>query len=177
MLYIKINTDLYPIEKFQSFQTQKGNDAVRVFGNAPQAPDGFMIVDEHNRLISDKHAYKHLYRQDDNCKEYTAVEEEIVPTEEFTLGTPESPYNVLANRIAAINSNVVAITPYTESKLVGIQDSECIFTSVPKSGIPTATLVTEKGEYLPCEIEMREGNIRVTFEELKEVATVTVSIQ
>lgn len=176
MLYIKINTDLYPIEKIQSFKTQAGNDAIRVVGDAPQATNGFVIVDDNNKLIADRHAYKHLYRNDEKCKEYTAVAEEIVPTEGFTEGVPDSPLDVLLRRISEINNNVAEITPYTVSKLVGIQDSECIFTGIPRAGLPTATLVTEKGECLPCTIEMKDGNVRVTFDELKEVATVTVSI-
>ena len=177
MLYIKINTDLYPIEKIQSFKTQAGNDAIRVVGNAPQAEDGFFIVDEHNNLISDKHNYTHLYREDDKCKEYTAVEEQIIPTEAFTNGTPDNPYSVLSRRISAVSNEVNDITPYTDMALVGIQDTEFVFHGVFKEGVLTATLKTDRGEYLPCTVERRDDVVRVTFEELTEVATVTISVQ
>lgn len=177
MLYVKINEDLYPIEKFQSFKTQAGNDAIRIVGDVPVADDGFMIVNEKNELISDKHLYKHLYRQDDNCKEYTAVEEQIIPTEAFTNGTPDDPYSILSRRISAISNEVNDITPYTDMALVGIQDTEFVFHGVFKEGVLTATLKTDRGEYLPCKVERRDDVVRVTFEELTEVAIVTITVQ
>lgn len=177
MLYIKINTDLYPIENIQSFKTQAGNDAIRVIGNAPKAEDGFFIVDENDNLISDKHDYTHLYREDEKCKEYTAVEEQIIPTEAFTNGTPDDPYSILSRRISAISSEVNDITPYTDMALVGIQDTEFVFHGVFKEGVLTAILRTDRGEYLPCEVSRRDDVVRVTFEELTEVAIVTISVQ
>ena len=74
-------------------------------------------------------------------------------------------------------NKVVSITPFTKSKKVGIQDTECIFTDVDKEGSLTTTVKTESGEYLPFTVERSRNRIRVSFDSLNEVATVTISIQ
>ena len=74
-------------------------------------------------------------------------------------------------------NKVVSITPFTESKKVGIQDTECIFTDVDREGSLTTTVKTESGEYLPFTVERSRNRIRVSFDSLNEVATVTISIQ
>ena len=77
----------------------------------------------------------------------------------------------------AANNKVDAITPVTYSKMVGIQDTECVFTDVVAEGTLTANVKTEKGEYLPCSVERADSRVRVSFEKLDSVATVTIQIQ
>ena len=173
MLYIKIGKKKYPC-KFQVFTTQLGNDGIRIIGDVPLA-NGFQIVDENDNLITDRSDYTYLYREDDTCKEYTKVAEEIIPTEGFTLGTPSSPYDVLSRRISAVNNKVNGITPYTESKDVYIGNTECIF-SKPKDGSISAWL-TVGNEQIPCTYEVVNDMIVVSFEALEEVGTVNISIQ
>ena len=177
MLYIKIGNEKYPCD-ISTFTTQLGNDAIRIKGDVPLAEDGFLIVDEEDNIIADKSEYKYLYREDDTCKEYTKVAEAQIPTQSFAMGdVPPSGYDILSRRINAVNSRVSDITPFTMSKTVGIQDTECVFTDVPKDGILTANVKTQKGEYLPCEVERADSRVKVSFDKLDTVATVTIQIQ
>lgn len=178
MLYIKIGLNKYPC-KIGTFTTQMGNDAIRISGDTPLAVDGFQIVDEDDNVISDRSDYIYLYREDENCKEYTSVAEEIIPTQSYAMGdVPPSDYAILSRRISAVNNRVSDITPYTMSKTVGIQDTECVFTNVVKDeGTLTANVKTEQGEYLPCTVERADSRVRVSFDKLDTVATVTIQIQ
>lgn len=177
MLYIKIGNEKYPCD-ISTFTTQLGNDAIRIKGDVPLAEDGFLIVDEEDNIIADKSEYKYLYREDDTCKEYTKVAEAQIPTQSFAMGdVPPSGYDILSRRISAVNSRVSDITPFTMSKTVGIQDTECVFDGEYKDGVISATVVTSKGEYIPCTVEKSADNIAVRFKELEEVATVNISIQ
>lgn len=83
----------------------------------------------------------------------------------------------VVDKVDTTANQVVSITPFTESKKVGIQDTECIFTDVDKEGSLTTTVKTESGEYLPFTVERSRNRIRVSFDSLNEVATVTISIQ
>ena len=83
----------------------------------------------------------------------------------------------VVDKVDTTANQVVSITPFTESKTVGIQDTECIFTDVDKEGSLTTTVKTESGEYLPFTVERSRNRIRVSFDSLNEVATVTISIQ
>lgn len=177
MLYQKINKIKYPIKSFSTFQTQLGNTAVRIVGDVPTA-SGFEIVDDNDNVIGDMSEYTYLYREDNRCKEYTKVAETPIPAESYASGdTPITPYDVLSRRISAVNNRVTEITPYTESKEAGIQDKECVFDGQYKDGIISATVITSRGDYIPCTVEKSTDNITVKFDELTDVATVTVSIQ
>ena len=61
------------------------------------------------------------------------------------------------------------------SKDVYIGETECIFDLVKNGNINA--WVTTKDTQLPCEFDVIENKIIVSFEELEEVGTVTVSIQ
>ncbi len=172
MLYIKIGDEKYPAE-FESFTTQLGHTAIRVISDAPTA-EGFLIVDENDKVISDKSDYTFLYMEEENAKDYTNVAEEPIPTQSFSVG---SPINPIQRQINALNKRVSDITPYTMSKESGIQDKECIFDGQYKDGVISATVITSRGDYIPCTVEKSADNITVKFEELTDVATVTVSIQ
>lgn len=174
MLYIKIGENKYPC-KFQVFTTQLGNDGIRIIGDVPLA-NGFQIVDENDNLITDRSDYTYLYREDDTCKEYTKVAEEIIPTEGFTLGTPSSPYDVLSRRISAVNNRVSDITPYTESKTAYIDDIDVLF-DIPKEGNISVFMVDGEGQNVPFTFEQINGQIKVSFEKRESLATVTISIQ
>ena len=173
MIYIETDGIKYPIEKFQVFKTQFGNDGIRIYGEVP-ITDGFRIyVDD--ELIADKSDFKYLYREDDVCKEYTAVEETPIPTESYAMG--DVPVNPIQRQISALNKRISDITPYVESKDAGIQDKECIFYGSYKNGLLTANVVTSRGEQIPCKTEKSGDDIIVRFEELEDTATVTISIQ
>lgn len=178
MLYQKIGEQKYPIDKFTTFATQMGQTAVRIIGGTPTAENGFEIVDDADNVIGDMSEFTYLYREDENVKEYTKESEEIIPTQSFASGDiPITPYDVLSRRISAVNNRVTEITPYTESKEAGIQDKECVFDGQYKDGIISATVITSRGEQIPCTVEKSADSITVKFDELTDVATVTVSIQ
>ena len=175
MLYIKIGENKYPIDKFGTFITQLGNSAVRIVGDVPLAENGFEIVDDEDNVIGDMSEFTYLYREEDNVKEYTKEAEEIIPTQSFATG--DFPDNPIQKQINALNRRVSEITPYTDSKEAGIQDKECVFDGNYKDGVLTASVVTSRGEQIPCTVEKSADNITVKFDELTDVATVTVSIQ
>ena len=173
MLYVETDGVKYPINNFEVFKTQFGNSAIRIYGDAP-ITDGFRLYDE-DVLIGDFSEYEYLYREDSDCKEYTKVAEEPIPTESYASGdTHVSP---IERQISALNSRISDITPYVESKDAGIQDKECIFYGSYKDGLLTASVVTSRGEQIPCKTEKSGDDIIVRFEELKDTATVTISIQ
>ena len=176
MLFIQIDGVPYPM-KAQTFRTQKGHEGIRVFSKeAPLAEDGFKIVDGNGKVISDKSEFKYLYREDENCKEYISIPEEPIPTKSsYTGGQPESIYSALSRQISAISSQVSEITPYEESKIAYIGDTEVRF-DVVKQGNINAYL-TVNGMQVPCEVETYENYILVMFDELEEVGTVTISVQ
>ena len=175
MLYIKIGENKYPIDKFGTFITQLGNSAVRIVGDVPLAENGFLIVDDEDNVIGDMSEFTYLYREEDNIKEYTKEAEEIIPTQSFATG--DYPDNPIQKQINALNRRVSEITPYTVSKEAGIQDKECVFDGNYKDGVLTASVVTSRGEQIPCTTEKSGDSIIVKFNELEDTATVTVSIQ
>ena len=176
MLFIEIDNEKYPM-KAQATTTQSGKPAIRIISDeAPLAMDGFNIVDGNGNLISDKSAFKYLYREDEHCKEYTTSPEEIIPVECHYMGDqPESPYSVLSRQISAVSSQVSAITPYEESKTAYIGDTEVRFDNVPQGNISAYLVVN--GLQVPCEVVTYENYVIITFEELEEVGTVTISVQ
>ena len=178
MIYIEMDGNKYPC-KIHSFMTQFGKDALRVISSeAPVAENGFRIVNDNDDIITDRSDYKYLYRENGDAKEYVAAPEEIVPVKGYYNGNQsESPYTILSRQIGAVSTQVNAITPYTESRLVGYQDKECVFTNIHKDGVLTATVLTEDGEYVPNTVERIDDFVRVSFEELDTVATVTIQIQ
>ncbi len=177
MLYIKIGKHKYPIESFHVFITQHGNDAIRVIGDAPLAPNGFIIVDDNDNVIADRTEYIHFYREDDTCKEYTKVAEEIIPVECIASGDrPVTPYDVLSRRISAVNNKVNDITPYTDSKTAYIDDTEVYF-DIPKEGNISVFMVDGEGQNVPHTFEQVNGQIKVSFEKRVALATVTIQIQ
>lgn len=173
MLQIKIGEQKYPIESFNVFTTQNGQTGVRITGDTPQA-NGFEIYDD-DVLVADGKDYTYLYREDENVKEYTREAEEIIPTQSFATG--DIPVSPVQRQINALNRRVSEITPYTVSKEAGIQDKECVFDGNYKDGVLTASVVTSRGEQIPCTTEKSGDSIIVKFNELEDTATVTISIQ
>ena len=173
MLYQKIGENKYPIEKFSTFPTQLGNTAVRISGDAPTA-NGFEIVDDNDNVIADCTAYTYLYREDDNCKEYTKVAEEIIPTESFASGDiPESAFDVLSRRISAVNNRVSQITPYEQSKVGYYGEIEKVFYGVP-SGNVSVFFDNYNGEY---EIVRAEDRLTIKFPSLEKQTNISIMVQ
>lgn len=109
-------------------------------------------------------------------------------TIEKRLENLENLVNALSKKIdnnkyytdADINGNrksVSDITPYTESKTAGIQDTVCVFDGHYQQGVISAMVVTDRGTLVPNTIEWSDDNITVRFDELTETATVTIQIQ
>lgn len=170
MLYQKIGNNKYPIKKFSTFKTQFGKDAIRVIGDVPLA-DGFQIVDDSDNVIADASDYKFLYREDDTCKEYTKVAEEIVPTQSFSSG--DVPVDPIQRQISALNRRINEITPWTTSKMGYVGESDKIFYDVPEGN----TLVffdNYNGNY---SINREADRLTVSFDTLETETNITLSIQ
>lgn len=171
-MYIKINgkTKHYAVT-VEPFTTQHGKKAIRfVGGNVPDTDKGFKYYNDDGTEVLDLSAYVYLYR----ANEYTMEEDAIVLPSGNTKPLPPNPIDVrFSNVYARINS----ITPYEQSKTVGIQDTECIFTGVPKNGTILANVKKQTGEYIPCTIERADSRVKVLFDTLNTVATVTIQIK
>ena len=102
MLYLKIDDNKYPIEKFSTFTSQFGNDAIRIIGETPIATNGFQIVDEKDNIISDRSEYIYLLREDDSCKEYTRIAETIIPAKSFSTEVKST--NPIQQQINSLNN-------------------------------------------------------------------------
>ena len=173
MLYIKIGENKYPIEKFSTFATQMGQTAVRISGDTPTA-NGFEIVDDNDNVIADCKEYVYLYREDDNCKEYTKVAEEIIPTQSFATGDfPDSAYDVLSKRISAVNSRVTQITPYEQTVTAYYGEVEKNFYGVP-SGVLSVVFDNYDGQY---EISRAGDRVSIGFPRLTEQTNITIMVQ
>lgn len=173
MIYQKIGEQKYPIEKFSTFPTQLGNTAVRISGDTPIA-NGFEIVDDEDNVIADCTAYTYLYREDDNCKEYTKVAEEQIPTESYASGDiPESAFDVLSKRISAVNNRVSQITPYEQSKVGYYGEIEKVFYGVP-SGNVSVFFDNYNGEY---EISRVEDRLTIKFPKLEAQTNISIMVQ
>ena len=177
MLFIQIDGVPYRM-KAQTFRTQRGQEGIRIFSKeAPLAEDGFKIVDGNNKVISDKSEFKYLYRENENCREYVTRPEEPIPTKSsYTGGQPESPYSILSRQISAVSAQVSEITPYEETKDAYIGDTECVF-NVSINGDISAFVVDRDGNTIPNKVIRESDKIKVLFDELEQVATVTISIQ
>lgn len=171
-MYAKINgsEEQYDIS-LSSFETQNGNVGIRVIGSMPTTDKGFKVYDNEDKLVGDYSEFTYEY----NPNEYTKVSEEKIPAVGTDASLPPSAYDILASSINKVNNKVNNITPYTESKKVYIGDTECVFDLV-KNGNINAWLVTNDIQ-LPCKFEVVEDKVIVSFDELEEVGTVTISIQ
>ena len=170
-MYAKINgsDERYEIS-LSSFTTQNGNIGVRVTGEMPITDKGFKVYDGDN-LIGDYSDFTYLY----NPNEYTKVSEEKIPASGTDAPLPPSAIDILSRSISNVNSRVSEITPYVMSKDVYIGETECVFDLVKNGNINA--WVTTKDAQLPCNFDVIENKIIVSFDELEEVGTVTVSIQ
>lgn len=171
MLYIKIGENKYPIDKFSTFITQLGNSAVRIVGDVPLAENGFEIVDDNDNVIGDMSEFTYLYREEDNCKEYTKVAEEIIPTESFYIG--DYPVSPIQKQINALNRRVSEITPYEQTKTAYYGEIEKVFYGVP-NGVLTVVFDNYDGEYQTSRIEDR---LTVKFPKLEKQTNITIVVQ
>ena len=156
--------------EIQTFTTQLGKEAVRIIGEVPTA-SGFLIVDDEDNVISDRSDYVYLYREDDECKEYTAEEEQIIPTESYYMGdVPPSP---IERAISSLNQRVTDITPYEQTKKAYYGEVEKVFYGVPKGNL--SVFLDKSVGYTSERIEDR---VIIKFDErLTDTVTITVQIQ
>lgn len=89
---------------------------------------------------------------------------------------PPSEIDRLNSRINFVSNRVSNITPYEKSKTAYIGDTEVSFIK-SKEGMINANCITDSGLSIPITIELANNEIKVKFEELTEVATVSISIQ
>lgn len=175
MSYVKIiGEDERYYVTLESFTTQHGYQGVRFIGDEiPETDKGFQVYDELDRPTYDLSKYTHLYR---SPNEYSIEADEI----EQPIGNNDSissasVYDGLSRRINALSSQITELEPYIESKPAYIDDTEVIFDK-NREGSITAWLTVENVR-IPCSYEINENKIRVYFEPLEEVGTVTIQIQ
>ena len=175
MSYIMINgDDTHYNVSIVPFTTQHGFSAIRFIGeDIPETDKGFKLYNDNDEEISDFSDYTNIYRKNEYSVEY----DEIVYPKGSDQPLNPSPYDNFSRRISQINSQVNAITPYTDSKNAYIDDTECVFENVYKDGALTVNVVDRNGVSIDYQVAKEDNNIIVTFEPLEEVATVSIVIQ
>ena len=161
----------YPISFVSSFETQNGNIGIRVEGEMPQTSEGFKIYDDADNMVGDYSEFTYPY----GANEYTKETEEKIPAQGSDAPLPPSTYDNLIKSIGRVSNKVNKITPYTASKNVYIDDTECEFDLV-KNGDISAWLVSN-GSQIPCNFEVVDNKIIVSFDALEAVGTVNISSQ
>ena len=166
-MYIEIDGTKYPCE-VKTGITQDGNTVIRVTSEtAPVATNGFVLYTDDESMEFDRTEYKFLYREDGSIKEYTAVEEEIIPASGYISGIPESP---IAKALSNLNNRITAITPYEQTKTAYYGEVEKVFYGVP-NGVLTVHM---DGEYT---VERIEDRAYVRFERLDGTKEITIMVQ
>ena len=168
MLYIKIGDNKYPAD-IETYTTQFGNTAIRIVGDVPTAENGFLIVDENDKVIGDRSDYIYLYREDDKGKDYLKVEEIPIPTESFYNGSEISPID---RKINSLNQKINALTPYTATQTGYYGESEKVFYGVPNGNV-SVFFDGYSGDYSVSRIEDR---LTVSFDSLDKETAITISV-
>ena len=166
-MYIEIDGNQYPCD-VKTGITQLGNTVIRVTSEtAPVATNGFVLYTDDESMDFDRTDFKFLYRENGNVKEYTAVEEEIIPASGYISGIPESP---IAKALSNLNNRIAAITPYEQSKTAYYGEVEKVFYGVP-NGMLTVHM---DGEFT---VERIEDRVVVRFERLTETKEITIIVE
>lgn len=172
-MYIKINGSDEQYDAYiTTFKTQHSNDAIKIIGDVPQTDKGFKLYDDNGKLVNDLSDYIYPYGEDGN--KYSNVEDIIINGESTFEPISPSAYDRLSSRVSALNGQVNALTPYTETKTVYIGETECIFDKVVNGNI--SAYLEIGGEQMPCNITVGEKYITVSFDEAEDLGLVTISI-
>lgn len=76
--------------------------------------------------------------------------------------------------VAGVRKGVSDVTPYTETKTAYIGDTEVVF-DVPEGNL-TVYIKDSEGNYPDFKVERIDDKIKVSFEPLEHVTTITISI-
>lgn len=167
-------TDTYYVTIMPT-KTQNGYSAIRFIGEEipDDCTDGFIYYNDDDVPVSDFSDYTYFY----SPNVYSVEEDEIVNPEPNNTSpyTNISTGSNITEMLIDINSRIDEITPYVESKTVYIDDTECIFEQVKEGSVSTQLKVDDTIK--PCDYEISNGEIRVFFEPLESIGTVTITIQ
>ena len=173
MSYLKINGEKTKYKvSIQPFTSQHGRNAVRFVGESvPETDKGFKYYSDDDTLISDLSEYTHLY----NPNEYTTKEDNIEYPAPNNKDNP-SP-NSIVERLNLMSQQIADITPYTETKIAYIDETEIIFTS-DKEGKVLVSAIDSYGDSVDALVERENEKITVSFlKPIESVTKVTISIQ
>lgn len=171
-MYVKINgkTKKYN-ETLRACTTQHGYQAIKFIGDPiPETDKGFKLYEDDGTLIRDLSEYVYEYKPNVYSTEQDIIEEPSGSPDPV----PESAFDRLSRQVSRLGSQVAAITPIVLKQEAYIGDTECVFAGAP-DGLITSAVVSD-GISIPHEIIREDGDIRVYFEALENVAEVTISI-
>lgn len=177
MPYIKANgKEKRYVVTATSTCTQNGYEAVRFIGDeVPETcDDGFRYYSDDNQLIMDLSNYRFYYSPNVFSKRKDRVMDPKPNNKSPMDGYDGS--NTLMSMVVDLNNKVNGLEPYSESKFVYINNTECVFDLPEKEGTISAFL-NLKNKQLPCTYEVIRDKIHVYFEKLEETGTVTIIIQ
>ena len=165
-MFIEIDGNRYPCE-VEISKTQAGNQLVRVISDeAPTATNGFKLINGDTEI--DKSDFKYLYRGNENIKEYSQNDEEILPAEGYISGIPINPIQAQIN---ALNRRVSSITPYKATKYGYFGETEKVFYDVPSGNVTVFCDVDNTFERI-------EDRLVVTFaDRLADTTEITIMVQ
>ena len=92
-----------------------------------------------------------------NCYDWYEIDHHYRDTDKFTA------------KSEALQEQIDAITPYTDTKTAYIGDTEVVFSDVPEGNL---SIFFDK----PYSKERADGKLILTFEPLEEVASISISI-
>ena len=170
-MYAKINgSDIqYTVSLVMPFQTQHGNNAIRVIG-MPETNNGFKLYDDNDVLFSDYSDYTYIYSENP----YTTEEENIESGECSFDPLSPSPISQLLSEVNKINYQVIKITPYTETKTAYCNEIEKIFYNVP-NGNESVFFDNYSGNY---SIKRISNRVIISFpNKLTDKTNITIFVQ
>lgn len=164
-------------EEIESFTTQHGYEAIRFIGDEiPECKEGFKAYDDQDQEVLDLSRFKYQYRQN----EYSVEEDEIeVPkgNNDSSSSSSGGSVGMLMMKMQQMESQIVEIIPYVETKTAYIDDTEIEF-DITKEGNILLSATDNDGDSVEILLK-REGNkaIGKFLKPLEKVTNVTMSIQ
>jgi len=110
-----------------------------------------------------------------SSKKYVIVRRNVTETEYEGSLFYEYDEKMIPREDWNVYEDVLAVSPYTESKTAYIDDTEVTFADVPNGNL-SLFMVNGDNQPVPCTYERINNDVRVMFEQRESLATVTIQI-
>lgn len=123
---------------------------------------------------AESNAYPVLLDKESSSR-YVIVRRNVTTAERDRITFYEYDEKMIPREDWNVYEDVLASTPYTDSKTAYIDDTEVRFTDVP-SGNLSLFMTDGDNQPVPCRYERINNDVRVMFEQRTSLATVTIQI-